>query len=163
MRLQRVLILSALTGALLVPGAPAFADITGFVGVAGGPSTRMTKGLAVGAGLLVLGWEAEYSDTSSDVLRGSPRLQMGMANVLVQTPIDVRGLQFYGTAGAGAYHEDFVGVSNTGFGVNLGGGLKMSLIGPLRLRVDYRVFHLGGAPIGDRYLQRLYVGANIKF
>jgi opacity protein-like surface antigen len=155
--------LTILTGSFLVTGAPAFADITGFLGVAGGPSTRVTKGLAVGTGLLVLGWEAEYSETSSDVFQGSPRLQTGMVNVVVQTPIDVRGLQFYGTGGAGVYHEDMVGVSQTSVGVDLGGGVKKNLVGPLRLRVDYRVFHLAGSPIGASYVHRFYVGANIKF
>lgn len=163
MRLHRVFMLAVLTGALLVPGAPAFADITGFLGVAGGPSARVTKGLAVGAGLIVVGWEVEYSDTTSDVFHGSPRFQTGTVNVLVQTPIDVRGLQFYGTGGAGAYHEEIVGVSRTNVGVDVGGGVKKSLIGPLRLRVDYRVFHLAGSPIGAKFVHRFYVGANIKF
>jgi opacity protein-like surface antigen len=163
MRRQRSLVLAVLIGALLVPGAPAFADITGFLGVSGGPSARVTKGLAVGAGLLMFGWEVEYGDTSSDVVRGSPRIQTGMVNALVQTPIGVRGLQVYGTGGVGVYHEELVGDSRTNVGINLGGGVKKTLVGPLRLRVDYRVFHLSGSPFGDSLVHRFYVAANVKF
>lgn len=163
MRLQRSLVLTVLTCALLVPGAPAFADITGFLGVAGGPSARVTKGLAVGGGLLMFGWEVEYGDTSSDVFRGSPQLKTGMVNALVQTPIDVRGLQIYGTGGVGLYHEDLAGDSRTNVGVNLGGGVKQKLVGPLRLRVDYRVFHLAGSPFGASFVHRFYVAANVRF
>ena len=43
-----------------------------------------------------------------------------------------------------------------------GGGVKISLIGPVRARVDYRVFSLLGSPIEDT-VQRLYVGLNLKF
>ncbi len=50
----------------------------------------------------------------------------------------------------------------TMFGVNTGGGVKISLIGPLRARVDYRVFSLKGDPLHD-VVNRFYVGANLKF
>jgi opacity protein-like surface antigen len=163
MRRQRVFMLTALTGALLALGTPAFADITGFVGIAGGPSTRVVKGAAVGAGLVIVGWEGEYSDIGSDVAQGSPRLQTGMANILLQTPFGVGGLQFYGTGGAGIYHENLAGITQTNVGINVGGGIKMNLIGPLRLRADYRVFHLAGSPIGAVYVHRFYIGANVKF
>ncbi len=53
-------------------------------------------------------------------------------------------------------------LSETNFGINNGGGVKISLIGPVRARVDYRVFSLRGSPIEDT-VQRLYVGVNLKF
>ena len=40
--------------------------------------------------------------------------------------------------------------SETNVGVNVGGGVKMSLAGPLRLRLDYRVFTLKGTPLLSR-------------
>ena len=33
-------------------------------------------------------------------------------------------------------------IQETGFGTNVGGGVKIDLVGPLRLRLDYRVFKL---------------------
>jgi len=44
----------------------------------------------------------------------------------------------------------------------VGGGVKMSLIGPLRLRLDYRVFTLRGSPLYEKP-QRFYAGVNLKF
>jgi opacity protein-like surface antigen len=85
-----------------------------------------------------------------------------MFNGLVQTPIPIAGMQFYGTAGGGVYRETLAGDSETHVGVNVGGGVKVSLIGPLRLRLDYRVATLKG---DARYPkpQRFYAGVNIKF
>ncbi len=163
MRLQRVLVFAVAVGVLLAPAVPAFADITAFIGAAGGPSTRVAKGVAVGGGLSVLGWEVEYSNTGDDVAEGSPRLQTVMVNGLAQTPFNPRGMQFYGTFGAGFYHEDLPGVSHTNIGVNGGLGMKLTLVGPLRLRLDYRLTRLVGSPIGSRYVHRFYVGANVKF
>ena len=50
----------------------------------------------------------------------------------------------------------------TYFGTNVGGGAKIKLVGPVRVRVDYRIFRLQGSPIHTTY-QRFYVGANLKF
>ena len=47
-------------------------------------------------------------------------------------------------------------------GVNVGGGLKIVLAGPLRLRVDYRVFTLRGNP-SHSTPQRIYTGLNLAF
>ena len=44
--------------------------------------------------------------------------------------------------------------------MNTGGGVKFSLIGPLRVRADYRVFTLKGDPLHD-VVHRIYVGANL--
>ena len=47
-------------------------------------------------------------------------------------------------------------------GINLGGGAKIRLLGPLRIRLDYRVFRLQGSPLFSTY-QRFYAGGNIAF
>ena len=52
--------------------------------------------------------------------------------------------------------------SDTGFAVNTGGGVKVSLAGPLRLRVDYRVFKLGSGALSSP-AHRIYLGLNLKF
>ena len=44
----------------------------------------------------------------------------------------------------------------------LGGGAKIRLVGPLRVRLDYRVFKLQGSPLYETY-HRFYVGANLRF
>ena len=163
MRLRRPLVFAVAAGCVLAPAVPAFADITAFLGAAGGPSTRVARGLAVGGGVSVLGWEVEYCNTSDDTAQGSPRLQTVMVNGLAQTPFNPRGMQFYGTLGAGFYHEDLLGASHTNIGVNGGLGMKMSLVGPLRLRLDYRLTRLVGSPFGSNYVHRFYVGANVKF
>ncbi len=149
----------------MLTAATASADITGFLGVNTTPERRTVKGLAVGAGLLIAGFEVEYADTSEDLVVRGPRLRTFMFNGLVQTPIPVAGMQFYGTAGGGVYREGLSDLPNgneTNFGINVGGGAKISLAGPLRLRIDYRVFTLRGTPRHSN-VQRFYAGINLKF
>lgn len=140
----------------------ASADITGFLGLSSTTATRGARGVAVGGGFLVVGFEFEYSDIVEDLEGGAPGLRTGMFNVLLQTPIPVARMQFYGTAGGGVYREELGVATETHVGWNLGGGVKVRLIGPLRARLDYRVFKLRGSPLNDRY-QRFYAGANIGF
>ena len=159
----RAMVFVLAAAAWLAPCTPAAADITGFVGLAGGPSTRMAKGLAVGAGFAIVAFEFEYADTNEDFPSGAPEIRTYMGNALLQTPIPVAGMQFYGTIGAGGYQQDLGTLSETNVGMNLGGGVKITLLGPLRLRVDYRVFRFAGSPFGEDVVHRVYVGANLKF
>jgi opacity protein-like surface antigen len=66
------------------------------------------------------------------------------------------------TIGGGGYRENLDARQETNFGMNTGGGVKINLIGPLRVRADYRVFTLKGSPLYG-VVHRVYVGANIKF
>jgi len=141
---------------------PAYADITGFVGSNNAPEARLARGAALGFGLLVVGFEFEYSDTVEEITSRSPSLRTGMGNVLLQTPGAIAGFQPYFTAGAGLYQEELSGVTTTGFASNTGGGVKISLAGPLRLRLDYRVFILGEGT-HEPHPQRFYAGLNVKF
>ena len=150
-----------LIAALLLPSF-AYADITAFVGINGTPSQRMVRGFSGGIGLVIVAFEFEYANTSEDTLELAPGLKTYMVNGLLQTPIPIAGLQFYGTAGAGVYQERLDELSETNFGMNVGGGVKANLIGPLRLRLDYRVFTLRGAPRHSKP-QRFYAGLNLKF
>ena len=159
--MRPVPLLAAFVAAWLVPSA-AFADITAFLGVHPTPTNRPVRGVAVGAGLLIVGFEFEYADSAEDADELSPRLRTFMGNALVQTPVAIAGMQFYGTAGAGGYRETLADESKTHVGVNIGGGVKMSLLGPLRLRLDYRVFTLQGGPRHTKP-QRFYAGLNLKF
>ena len=163
MRMRRLAITTTLVAGMLLGSTPAFADITAFLGLAGGPSVRTTKGLAAGAGLIIVAFEFEYSDTSEDITEGAPHARIGMFNGLLQTPVAVKGVQIYGTVGVGIYNHELLSNSETNVGINVGGGVKVKLVGPLRVRVDYRVFRLAGSPIGGDTVHRVYVGANIKF
>jgi hypothetical protein len=146
---------------LLLP-ASAFADITAFLGTNPTPTNRLTTGFGIGAGLVIVGFEFEYGHTREDKIELAPSLRTFMFNGLVQTPIPIGGMQFYGTAGAGGYRETLLDTSETNVGINVGGGVKVSLAGPLRLRFDYRVFTLQGDPRHSKP-QRFYAGLNVKF
>jgi hypothetical protein len=140
--------------------ARAWADATAFWGLNYTPTTRTAKGFAVGVTLIVLGFEYEYSKTTEDEPEAAPQLTSHMGNVLLQTPTG--RAQLYFTAGAGFYQEVYRTLETNGFGTNLGGGLKFTLAGPLRVRVDYRIFNLRGEPLYT-HPKRLYVGATIAF
>jgi hypothetical protein len=144
---------------LLVAPATAHADITAFLGFSPTPATRSTGGVALGVSLVVVGFEFEYAHTTEDPLSKAPGLRTGMVNALVQTPTSA---QVYVTAGGGFFSETLGTASENSFGTNIGGGIKLGLVGPLRLRVDYRIFHLHGAPLYSTP-QRFYAGANVSF
>jgi opacity protein-like surface antigen len=148
-------------GLLGIPSTAA-ADITAFLGVNPTPTNRATKGFAVGAGLVIVGFEFEYAHSNEDISEGSPSLRTFMFNGLLQTPIPIAGMQFYGTAGGGAFRESLNDNSETNVGINVGGGVKMSLFGPIRLRLDYRVMTLKGDARHPKP-QRFYAGVNFKF
>jgi opacity protein-like surface antigen len=159
-------LIPAALGLILFVPANAFADITAFLGVNTTPTNRVSRGFAGGAGLLIVAFEFEYANTVEDEVKRAPGLKTFMANGLLQTPIPIAGMQFYGTAGAGGYRESFTLSTNTfsetNVGTNVGGGVKISVLGPLRLRLDYRIFRLHG-DAQHSTVHRLYAGANLKF
>jgi hypothetical protein len=158
-RVRRV----ALSGAfLLLAASTARADITAFLGANTTPANRPTLGAAIGAGFVVVAFEFEYASTASDVTVAAPELKTGMGNVLLQTPGAIYGFQPYFTTGAGIYHEVLGPHTDTGVGFNTGGGAKISLIGPLKLRVDYRVIKLGSGALYSP-AHRIYAGMNLSF
>ena len=147
---------------LIVSAAPAFANATVFIGSTATPANRSVKGLAFGVGLLVLGFEFEFAQTAETLDEAAPLLRTGMGNVLLQTPIPIAGIQFYVTTGGGVYRERLGTNEETHFGLNTGGGAKISLVGPLRARLDYRVFRLRGEPLHP-VVHRVYAGLNLGF
>jgi opacity protein-like surface antigen len=112
--------------------------------------------------LLIVGFELEYAYTPDDPTALAPSLKTGMGNALLQTPVAFMGFQPYFTAGGGIYQEELGAHSDTGVGFNTGGGVKVSLAGPIRLRVDYRVFKLGSGALYPT-THRFYAGLNLKF
>jgi opacity protein-like surface antigen len=111
---------------------------------------------------VIVGFEFEYGHTRDNEDELAPSLRTFMFNGLLQTPIPIAGMQFYGTAGGGVYRETLNDDSETSVGINVGGGVKVSLAGPLRLRLDYRVFTLQGDPRHSKP-QRFYAGLNLRF
>ena len=161
--LLRTLAIAATAMALVaMAAAPARADATAFLGANTTPSNRPVKGFAVGMGLIIVAFEFEYATTSDDVAATAPALKTFMGNVLLQAPLPIFGFQPYFTTGGGIYRETLGAHEETGAGTNVGGGVKMSLAGPLRLRVDYRVFKLGSGALNGQ-AHRIYAGMNLKF
>jgi hypothetical protein len=144
----------------LAAARPAWADLTAFWGLATKPDTQSVRGVAIGINLFVVGFEGEYASAPERPADQVPGLVTGMINGLVQTP--TANTQLYLTAGGGFFRERLGTVAETSFGTNIGGGIKIGLAGPLRLRVDYRIFTLRGTPIRATP-QRLYAGLNLAF
>jgi hypothetical protein len=151
--------------ALVFVPAPLFADATAFIGVHTNPERQTLRGFAGGVTLLVVGFEGEYAQAGEDESAGVPSLLTISGNVFVQTPIPVFGTRFYATTGTGVYRErvDAVDHQETNVVFNTGGGAKITLAGPLRLRLDYRVFKLRGEPLRPSTVHRLYAGINLAF
>jgi len=161
--MRRSLVLPLIVCVVLLASAQnASADVTAFIGMTPTPENHGLRGFAFGFGLLVIGFEFEYANAGEDELEDLPSLQTGSGNVLFQTPVEIKGMQFYATTGGGVYRERLRTVRETHFGTNVGGGAKIRLAGPLRLRLDYRVFRLHGEPLHETY-QRFYAGANLAF
>ena len=146
----------------LAAAAPARADATAFIGANTTPANRSVRGVSVGTGLLIIGFEIEYAKTTDDDTVAAPSLTTGTGNLLLQTPGSFFGFQPYLTAGAGLYRERLGTHQDTSFLTNTGGGVKVTLVGPVRLRVDYRVLKLGSGALYTP-AHRIYAGLNLKF
>jgi hypothetical protein len=159
MRLPLVAVLAVLAW---LPAADAAADFTAFLGTSPSPANRSAKGFGVGVSLLVVGFEFEWASLSENLPKEAPSLRTGMGNVLFQTPVALFGFRPYFTTGTGFYRERLDTTQETSLGFNSGGGVKIALLGPVRARVDYRVFKLRGDPLVPT-VHRTYVGLNLAF
>lgn len=159
---RRHLHVAVATLLLTMMAAPAFADATVFLGSTTTPANRATRGLAFGMGLLAVGLEFEFSDAGEAAEDATPALRTGMGNVMLQTPVPIAGMTFYFTTGGGLYRERLGDHQETNLGVNTGGGMKISLLGPIGARLDYRVFRLRGEPLHST-VHRMYAALNVAF
>jgi opacity protein-like surface antigen len=160
--MRRLASISAAAVMMVLAAVPARADATAFLGVNLSPANRQVRGLAIGVGLVLVGFEFEYANTTDDPAARAPSLTTGMGNVLLQSPVPFFGIQPYFTTGAGFYRETLDAHQDTSVGFNTGGGVKIDLIGPLRLRIDYRFFKLGSGALNPS-AHRVYAGLNLKF
>lgn len=144
----------------------AAADVTAFLGLSPTPTTRLARGASAGMGLVIIGFEVEVAQVAADLAEASPSLTTGSVNVLLQTPIEVSRAQFYATTGGTFYRETLDSPAaphrETHVGANIGGGVKLRLAGPLKLRLDYRLFRLRGAPLQPT-AHRFYAGGTLGF
>jgi hypothetical protein len=152
-----------LIGAVLVAGAvPARADLTIFAGAQNAPSVRPATGISLGFGLLLVGWEVEIARVTQETDSRAPSIASGTASVYIQNPIPISGVQVYAIAGAGLYRERLSNVyGQNDVHVALGGGAKIQLVGPLKVRLDYRFFKLRDS-IADNP-QRVSAGLTLSF
>ena len=162
MRLRLVVILACLACA-----TPAYADATLIIGRNQTPTERPVKGFAFGAGKMI-GFEFEYASNGEETDEDegvAPALKTFMGNVYVQTPASIAGMQPYATVGVGFYREslDQLEHEETAFGSNAGVGVKITIWGPLRARIDYRRIKLSGQPLVDETVHRVYSGFAVKF
>ena len=159
MGMKRVVPIAVLTLVALGVPALASADATAFVGFSPTVTTRSTTGVSIGLSAIIVGFEFEYAHLDENTVAGAPGLGTGMFNLTVQTPTR---LQLYVTAGGGFYKETLNLNGHYNVGDNIGGGIKIPIAGPVRLRVDYRVFMLNNSII-TQHVQRVYFGANFAF
>jgi hypothetical protein len=141
----------------------ALADATAFLGRnSAGDDRSVTRGFSAGASLLVVGFEIEYANSKEDPATATPSLRTTAGNVFAQT-FGLPGFQLYATTGAGIYRERLGLDEDTGMLLNNGGGVKIKIAGPLRVRIDYRVFTLRGDNPRHKNVQRIYAGLNLAF
>jgi hypothetical protein len=155
---------SAVFALALMAAAPSIAraDATAFLGRnSGGDDRSVVRGFALGASLLIFGFEFEYANTGEDQTEARPSLRTTSGNVHIQT-FGLPGFQLYGTTGGGMYRERLGADEESAVVLNYGGGVKINIAGPVRARVDYRVFNLKGNPRHST-VQRIYAGLNLAF
>jgi len=155
--------------ALTLSAAPAVAQtqespasITAFAGVAMASGPHPATGVAVGLKLLPgpVSLEFEHSRGRRDPTAGVPAMETFAINILTQPSRQRSRFQFYGTFGVGLYavlRDNHV--SDVTEARNIGGGVKVTLAGPLKFRMDYRAFFLGKMD-GEDYpnAHRFFVG-----
>jgi hypothetical protein len=161
--MKRLLLVACFAlAALALTPSPAAADATAFYGVATTTVSRPATGLAIAVKIILVGIEFEYAHMDERYPEHVPGVNSTMFNLVLSTPTKVK---IYFTTGGGLSHETLGAASEWGFGTNIGGGVKIPLAGPLRIRIDYRLFNVHGSIPGsvDKRQQRIYGGLNFAF
>jgi opacity protein-like surface antigen len=155
------LIAASVAAMLLSAPTAARADITAFLGAYLTTPRQSVRGVSVGFKILVAGVEFEAVRAPEEVEAKQPEIQEGSASVLVETPTG--RVKLYGLLGAGLYRMLVAGVAgDTNSSLHIGGGVKITLAGPIGLRLDYRLIKLNGL-VEDDTRQRVYAGVRIDF
>lgn len=137
-------------------------NVTAFGGAAAVPGLHGAFGVAVGVKPRPspVSFEVEFARTRGDSAAGVPAIVTFSGNLLVQVPVRRSRVQVCVTFGVGIYvQQSDRGTSEPNDARNIGGGLKVRLAGPFKLRVDYRKILLSRI-VGEYHSneQRLSVG-----
>jgi hypothetical protein len=151
----------------MIPGSGRAADATVLAGLlsAGGP--RPSVGFAFGYCPSVAGFEIEYFGTPGGSTTDHSSAGGIFASLVVQ-PATASKVQLFAIGGLGIWGETFADGSGVSYAKNIGGGVKIPIARPLRLRLDYRLFVVGDLEDGDRgpttkYPQRFSAGLQLVF
>src|SRR5262249_49137925 len=139
--MRRLFIQANLVSVFLAAGAmPAAADATAYLGVmtAGGP--RLAVGFAYPHSPWMVGYEPGLMTAVGPATSKQSSVGAFSASVIVQPRSTIHGFQLYGPAGFGLYGEVYDhGGSGEVLATNIGGGARVGLAGPLKLRLDSRL------------------------
>ena len=153
---------AAVALALAAGARPAFADATVFVGSSPASADGSVLGAALGISRRAIGFEFEYARARPAGPGAGPRVHSGLLSLLVRTPRRIARMRLYASLGAGLYRESGGPRAGTNLASGAGGGIDVAILGPLGLRVDYRVLRFRG-PAPGHPRQRLYAGAHLAF
>lgn len=161
---------AALVAVLLAAAeVPAAADATLLFGLQTTSAPHPTVGIAWGHWPGPVGFEVEYAGTVGRATAAKPSVGTIMVNVLVQTPARIHGARVYALGGFGLYGEEGGGRGSGEVSAkDIGVGAAVPLGGPLKLRLDYRLYLLGpgdgslGSPI-SHHPRRLSAAFSLGF
>ena len=169
---MRSMMLGLVALLVLASATPAYSDGTLFFGGITAGAVRPTADVAIGVVRSVGGFELDYAQTTGAGTLARHSIGTFGVNLVLQTPPRANGLQFLGFVGFGLYGET-TGIGGPGSGEvlykTIGGGTKVPLAGPLKVRLDYRVVlpgEAGDASAGftvQHHLQRISVGITAVF
>jgi hypothetical protein len=154
---------------LAAAAAPASADATLSFGLQTTSAPHPTIAIAWGRWPGTVGFELEYAGTVGRATEARPSVGTITVNALVLTPVRVRSARVYALAGFGLYGEQGGGRGSGEVAAkDIGVGMKIPLSGPLKFRLDYRLFLLGpgdGSPGSPRshHPRRLSAAISLRF
>jgi hypothetical protein len=156
---------------IMIP-VSARADGTVLVGLTSVGALRPSFGFSFGYRPSAVGVEVEYVSTFPQNSPGGYSAGGIFGSVFVQ-PVTISNVQIFAVGGVGVWGEGFTGGKRTGVlnAGNVGGGVLVALAGPLKLRLDYRLFLLGQvseAEVGAiapsrKHPQRIAAGLHFTF
>ena len=166
--MRRLLIAAWLLALVLVNPVSASADATFLVGLTSVEGLRPSFAWSFGYRPSAVGVEVEYLTTRpGDYSAG------GIFGSVIVVPMTIAKAQIFFVGGVGVWGEGFDEGKRTGVlsAVNVGGGVLVGLAGPLKLRLDYRLFRLGEVSkeeIGaispsSKHPQRIAAGLHFRF
>lgn len=159
-----------LVALVLMNPLSARADATVLVGLMSVDALRPSFGFSFGYRPSAVGFEIEYLSTLGPTTPGHFSAGGIFASVIVQ-PVTISNVQVFAIGGFGIWGEGFSGGKGTGVldAKNVGGGVLVALAGPMRLRLDYRLFLLGEVEeVGSiaprrKHPQRIAAGLHFAF